>query len=167
MQAKKEAKEFSLLTKRMREMDLPKCPYQPAFDRCAVVMVPEDMATRETYARGGVIVKPEAKRSDEQKISARGVIVGAGLSALDVMKSHGIELGHIVWVARLSPWRHVIERTEKGDVEMLFMRVGDIVGSEDTLAAVEDGSLEVVVNDQDQHVYRGAEKRHDPPDYVA
>jgi hypothetical protein len=102
MQAKKVAK-FSLLEKRMRELDLPSYPYQPAFDRIAVVVVPEDLATRETYAKDGLIVKPEAKKVDEAKISARGVIVGAGLGALDVMRSHGMELGHIVWVARLSP----------------------------------------------------------------
>jgi hypothetical protein len=61
----------------------------------------------------------------------------------------------------------VIERTAKGDVEMLFMRVGDIVGSEDTLESLGGGELQIILNDKGQHVYKGAEDRADPPDYVA
>lgn len=167
MKTKAETKLPTLLEKRKREYDLPDCPYQPAFDRIAVFVVPEDMAKRETYAKGGLIVKPQAVTSIQQRESARGIIVAAGLGAMDVMRSHGIELGHIVWVARLSPWRHEIERTDKGAVEMLFMRVGDIVGSEDTLEDLGAGRLAITLENE-QHRYTGTgDHRTDPPDYVA
>src|SRR3990167_5395868 len=149
--------EFSLLEKRIEEFQLPRCPYQPAFDRIAVVVVPEDKAARDSFIKGGVIVKPKQTKDWETNTSARGVLVAAGLGALDVLRSHGMEVGHVVWVARLSPWRHVIERSEKtgGDVEMLFMRVGDIVGSEDTLKTVQAGELKITRNGKGQHVYEG------------
>lgn len=164
------SRELSLLERRIEEWNLPRSPYQPAFDRIVVVPVPEDKSVRETFLKAGTIIMPGRKREVEANETARGVVVAAGLGALDVLRSHGMDVGHLVWVARLSPWRHVVERNEKtgGDIEMLFMRVGDIVGSEDTLEAVTAGAFNIIYDTkQEKHVYDGAGPRVDPPDYVA
>ena len=47
----------SLLAKRTREHSIPPCPYEPAFDRIIVYSIPDESATRETFSKGGIIVK--------------------------------------------------------------------------------------------------------------
>lgn len=160
---------MALLDDRIKEYGLPPCPYQPAFDRFVLYTIPEKKASRETFADGGLIVKPESVASREKKESPRGIIMAAGLIAMDQLRGHGIGLGSLVWVARFSPWRHVVERTDRGDIEMMFLRVPDVVGSEDTLGELQSGKLSIVLGDDGKHRYQYADgamlPRFDPPDF--
>lgn len=163
-----------LLAEAIERYKVPPCPYEAVYDRVVVFSVPEEKAERETYAQGGVIVKPETRRDTEKRETPRGILVSAGLAAMDVLKGHGIGLGHMVWVARLAPWRHEVDRTENGVVEFLFLRVGDIVGSETLQQYIRDGKAKVTVStegeDKGQHRYEfidgGVAPRFDPPSYV-
>lgn len=161
----------SLLSAAIKEHKIPKWPYEAAFDRMIVFSIPEDKASRDTYAPDGVIVKPETIKDREENETPRGVIVSAGLGARDVLRSHGMGLGHMVWVARLSPWRHVVERSaDGGEVTFLFLRVGDIVGSENVQDFMKRGLAKVTVGSDGRHVLDldgEASPRFDPPDYVA
>jgi hypothetical protein len=159
----------TLLSEQIRKYKLPMWPYQPAYDRIVVYMLPEDMATRDTYAKGGVVVKPDAVKSQQKTVTPRGIIVAAGLGAMDHLRSNCIDLGHIVWVARFSPWRHVVERTTEGDIEFMFLRSGDIVGSETLLDLIREGKVDAVVGEDGRHQYKTEEQvvpRFDPPGFA-
>jgi hypothetical protein len=162
----------SLLDDAIAKHKIPKWPYEAGFDRIIVFQVPEDKASRESYTPGGLIVKTEAHTAAEEAETPRGIVVSAGLAAQDVMRSHGIGLGHMLWVARHSPWRHEVDRDSDGKViQFLFLRVGDIVGSENLKAMIAAGDVLVEVQPDGKHVYHfkneAARPRFDPPSYVA
>ena len=159
----------SLLQKRIEEFKLPECPYEPAFDRVVVCILPEKKASRDTYVDGGLIQKPQAIKTREENESPRGVLIAAGLGAMDELRGFGIDLGHLVWIARFSPWRHVVDRKAEGDIELMFLRAGDIVGSEDVRGLVREGKLKVKVGDDGRHQYTmhdSAIPRFDPKTFV-
>lgn len=161
-----------LLDKAIEQYKIPRWPYQAAYDRIIVFSLPEDKATRDTYIEGGMIAKPDSRKDYEKNTTPRGVIVSAGLGAMDVLKSHAMGLGHVVWVARLSPWRHEVDTDKDGrPIEFLFLRVGDIVGSEDLLRQIGHGLVSVEADSGGNHHYvlmgGEAEPRFDPPSYVA
>ncbi len=159
---------MSLLDERIKEYNIPRWPYQPSFDRVIVYMVPEEMATRDTYAKGGVIVKPETRKAHDKSQTPRAILCAAGLQGMDHLRAHGYRLGDLVWVARLSPWRHVVERTEGGDVEFMFLRSGDFCGSEDTLQFLQSGKMRITVGADGRHQYVVDDDvlaRFDPPDF--
>lgn len=160
-----------LLNAAIKEHQIPRWPYEASFDRIVVFSVPEDKASRDTYVPDGVIVKPETVKDREENETPRGIIVSAGLGARDVLLSHGMGLGHMVWVARLSPWRHVVERRADGsEVTFLFLRAGDIVGSETLQDFIKRGLVKVTTAADGRHVFEyedGAAPRFDPPDFVA
>lgn len=156
----------------IKDHSIPKWPYEAAYDRIIVFSLPEAKAQRSTYIEGGMIEMTETRKAYEENVSPRGVIVSAGLGARDVLKSHGIGLGHVVWVARLSPWRHEVDRTAEGkDISFLFLRVGDVVGSETLMRQINKGLVTVECDDQGNHHYvimgGDAVPRFDPPSYVA
>ncbi len=161
---------MSLLADRIKKYQLPACPYEPTFDRIIIYTLPESKADRETFVPGGKILKLDIVADAERKESPRGILMAAGLEARDILRGHGIDLGHIVWVARFSPWRHEIELTATGKtIEMMFMRAGDIVGSEDVKAAVDKGLIIVKYCDDGKHRYDMDESvvpRFDPKKYV-
>ena len=158
---------MSLLEKRIKRFKIPACPYEPVFDRIVVYQVPEEAATRETYAKGGLIVKPDAIKSSQEKKTARGILIAAGLQAMDELRGHGVDLGHLVWVARLSPWMHTVDVSSSGaDVQMMFLRSSDVVGSEDLRDLRVSGELKVHAGDDGRHGFvfgKGQIPRFDPP----
>lgn len=151
--------------------NIPPWPYEAMYDRVIVYILPEEKATRDTFIKGGVITKPESTRDYEKATSPRAVIVSAGLQARDVLRSHFMDVGHVVWVARFSPWRHQVDVGQDGKpVEFMFLRVGDIVGSETTLKLIRDGRVRVQMDKDGVHRFVGDDDvipRFDPPSYVA
>lgn len=162
----------TLLDQAVEKYHIPSWPYEAAYDRVIVFSLPEDKATRETYIRGGIITKPQTARDYDMSTTPRAVIVSAGLGARDVLRSHFMDLGHIVWVARLSPWRHQVDTSKDGKpIEFMFIRVGDIVGSETLQDYIKSGRVQVRVDKDGIHCFAnddgGCIPRFDPPSYVA
>jgi len=164
-----------LLSEMIERYKVPPWPYEAAYDRIVVFSVPEAKAARDTYMEGGLIAKPQTKMAAEKNETPRGILVSAGLGARDYLRSHGMGLGHMVWVARLSPWRHEVDRTEKdGVIEFLFLRAGDVVGSETLQQYIREGKVKVTLSsegeDRGQHRYQYLDgdvaPRFDPPSYV-
>lgn len=159
-----------LLEQAIKQYSIPPWPYEASYDRVIVFSVPEDKAARKTFIEGGVVEKIDARNVYEQEETPRGIVVSAGLKAKDVMFSHGMGLGHMVWVARLSPWRHQVDRDANGkDIEFLFLRVGDIVGSETLKEFLRKGHVTEDMTEEGQHkfVCNGvAIPRFDPPSWV-
>lgn len=159
-----------MLEARIKEFDIPRWPYAACFDRVIVWTLPEAKAKRDTYIPGGHIHMPERVKQAIEDESPRGVLVSAGLTGRDYLASHGMGLGHVVWVARLSPWRHEVERDSQGrDIRFLFLRAGDLCGSEDTLKWEAEGRIQVVTDAEGKHhyVFDGETRpRFDPPSFV-
>ena len=156
----------SLLERRMKQFDIPDWPGEATFARILVFRIPDKAAKRDTFVEGGSIVKPETTRSNDEFRSPRGVIVSAGLQAMDVMRGHGMQLGELIWMSSYTPWRFEIDTKEDGKpVEFYFMQVGDISLSEDLLAARKTGKLKVELRNNKHQLIVGIDEipRFDPP----
>jgi len=154
------SEEKNLLVDRLKEHGIPLPICQPAFDRIYVaeISAPERLPGSEIY------VPVDAKMN-----ASRGIIIAAGLGALDHMYAHGVALGHVIWYARLSPWVRHYQGTDlrsgKGAIgKAVILRSSEIVGSEDTMAALQSGAMEILGPDADgRHSYTDR-SRNDPPE---
>ena len=94
-----------LLEEKIRRFDLVLPRGRPLWD--IVLVYPLDDRDQGEKLEGSLLYKPESTKSKFG--AARGVIVKAGMGALEQLWSHGIELGHTVLFTRLSPWERKYE----------------------------------------------------------
>jgi hypothetical protein len=113
---------------------------QAAFDVCFVHQI--RWHPKDTYGDTGIVMTENAKRKDREE-TPRGVLVSAGLGALDALKSNGIDIGHIVSFIRQAPWRMPVAMVDGVEFPLLILRAGDITGSEDLAAALAAGECEI------------------------
>ena len=148
-----------LLKARIKEFSIPPAPGQALFDEVLIFQIPDEEKGAEKI---GSIYKPNTRKDTDEKRCPRGVIVSAGLGAMDKLRDHGMQLGEMV---RFSP--HVYTRFELDhdaqgrEQYMPFMTVGDIKVSEDIPGRLVSGELELVYEDG-QYKYHKGEKRRDP-----
>lgn len=116
-----------------------------------------DLIENETAGADSLIIRTEATRDRNIKEAHRGVIVGAGLSALDIGISNGWALGHIVNFIQLAPYRQRMVTIRGKDWHVLCLRAGDIRSSEDTQALLRSGAIRLAVvkdaNGRPEHRY--------------
>lgn len=146
-----------LLDARRLEYGLPDEAFtisQASFDRIFVWQI--DSNEDESYTKGGMIVRPDNKRDADEKASPRGILVSAGLSALDTLRSHGYDLGHIVNFMAIQPWHLPLGFIEAHHKRLLMMRDGDLCGSEDLSTALRSGAVKVIVKVDE----KGARSHH-------
>lgn len=125
--------------------------YQATYDRIYIVQV--GAGEQETY-KGGPIVRPETYEYAEQNTAPFGIIVSAGLKALDSIKSHGIDLGHIICHTRVSPYRIIVANPVLYGYEIQVLVAGDIAGSVDLARAMRSGKCRVEFDEETrQHNY--------------
>ncbi len=123
---------------------------QAAFDRVYVYQIPEHKA--ETFMEGGAIIMPDASKSSRRYHAARGVVVSAGLSALDTLRSNGMDLGHTINFIANAPYRIEVDFVAGKAVEILPMNVGDLIGSEELATLLLSGVVKINCVDQ-KHVF--------------
>lgn len=144
-----------LLEKRRREHLIPNGAFasQPTYDWIHVYQIGEkDSTGPQTYGDTSIIM-PDRVRELARDESPRGIIVGAGLLALDQLRSNGVDLGHICRFVKLAPYRIVIDNILGKDFLVLVMRAGSITSSEDLEAARRAGKTVAIYNDQSQHAW--------------
>lgn len=133
-----------LLRERLKsfEVDLPPC--QPAFDRVFVWPINNMGQSKEgdtdTTFKGTKIIMPTVAKGFYG--ASRGLLISAGLKALDELYSHGMELGHIVWYQRMSPW----SRAYMGEgriCTVVIIRAMELVGSEDIMSNFDANNIEI------------------------
>ncbi len=125
-----------LLAERVEKFGIVLPRARPVYDRMFVYPL-EGRDESDTFAGTGII-KP--KESKDLYGASRGVLVKAGMGALELLWSHGVELGHIVLVARLSPWVRKYEG--KGKIhQVLVLRASELVGSDDLENDVIEGHV--------------------------
>jgi hypothetical protein len=106
----------------------------------------------ETYGDTSIIMTDRAKDKD-QKEAPRGIIVRAGLRALDELRSNGIDLGHIVMFSRNIPYRARMTIINGRDQNLIVLQAGDIFASEDLARNVILGKAEVFVSTDERTQY--------------
>lgn len=114
---------------------------QCAFERIYVWQL--DDVQSETYFENGKIVRPDSVQQRDRRTCPRGIVVGAGLSALDVLYSHGMDLGHIVHFIRMAPFQRAIDTVLGHTLYVVVMNVGDITASEDTCREIREGEMRI------------------------
>lgn len=108
---------------------------QAAFHKIHIHQIPDVMLENGTYGDSGILI-PESVQQARKRNAPRGIIVSAGLAALDVLRSNGMDLGHIVTHTRIAPLRVEYDLIGGQFFYLLALTVGDVYGSEDTARAV-------------------------------
>lgn len=130
-----------LLDRRRLEYGIPNGAFEsyPAFDKVYVHQIA--VKERRTYTEGGSLVMPDAVVSVDRNRAPRGIIVSAGLAALDSLRSSGIEVGHIIRFKKLAPFIQPVAEIQGQELTIMVIRDGDIVSSEDTARAFHSREL--------------------------
>jgi hypothetical protein len=124
-----------------------------SFDRVLVWQYP---ALSEIGSTG--IVLTENAQAREKQSANRGILIGAGLSAMDKLRSHGFELGHNVQFIRNSVFRQQAGYIGGQWHEAIMLQVGDFTANEDLAEKLNSGELRVVYDEAlGQHVYMRAD----------
>lgn len=128
------------------------------FDRVYVWQVPRNES--DTYENTMILRPDQAKRREEESCP-RGVIVSAGLKALDNLRSNGVDLGHVISFVRMSPWRMPIGNIAGVEIPpLLVMRDGDLISSLDLAEARKAGKVRTI----QAQTASGIEHRLEGPD---
>lgn len=145
-----------LLDERRLEYGIPDNAFEdaPAFDVVFVRQI-EKLAYKPVL-EGGMIVAPEQTAARETQEASEGILIAAGLKALDSLRSNGIDLGHMVRFIKLAPWRMETGKVGGKPHYVLVLRAGDIVASRDVRSLVRSGFyVEKYDADNGQHIYVG------------
>lgn len=150
-----------LLDERRFEYGIPNGAFEsfPAFDKVYIWQV--TLTERKTYKEGGTIVKPEARIAHDRNTAPRGIIVSAGLAALDSLRSTGIDIGHIVRFKKFSPFIQPVAEVNGVEMTVMVIRDGDIVSSEDMARAYHQRLVSIVNKSEDGFDHRFARTTKD------
>jgi hypothetical protein len=126
-----------LLDKRRFEHLIPNGAFEsyPVFDKCYIWQI-SMLNGRNTYKEGGKILKPDNELAREKNTAPRGVLVSAGLKAMDALYSTGIEIGHIVRFKKFSPFIMPVGEIEGKELAVMVIRDGDVEASEDLASSI-------------------------------
>lgn len=124
---------------------LEKLPFTPVYKRVVV----EPLEAEEKTAGGLYIPETAQQRAN------RGRLIAAGLGALDIMASHGLELGDVVLFGKYAgvweEWKAPDAKSSADVKKLLVLQVDDILGSEglalrDVPAGVDSEGRHVLIN---------------------
>lgn len=102
---------------------------QASFNRVFIWQIP--MQKGDKFESDSLIHMPESVQQREKAKAPQGIIISAGLTALDHLRSHGIDLGHKVLFCHAAPY-HIRYDTVLGlEQHLIVLLAGDIIGSED------------------------------------
>ena len=132
----------TLLQMRCREWGIEIPTFAPMDNNCVVWRLPPLKVTK-----GGVII-PE----DQQSPHAKGLLLAMGPRAMDVLRSNGIDVGHVIIFARFAGWETSDQTKEyaKGQL-VLMLKDRDIIGSDDLRVALESGKARYVLGEDGRH----------------
>lgn len=141
-----------ILDKRRVEMGIPDELFsvQATFGRVFIYQMSDTADSYSTAATEVLIHKTEQTIDREKKQSPRGIIISAGLGAKDVLKSNGMDVGHIVRFTQVSPYRMEMSFAGGTTLELLMMNVGDIVASEDLMSALKAGKVREIIKTREE-----------------
>lgn len=107
------------------------------FDRVLIWQLP---VAEETYGDTGIVMTDIAKKKTREE-TPMGILITAGLGALDVLKSHGHELGDIVKFVKQGMWRLPIGYVLGVPQYLMVLSVGEIVSNNDLAERYVNGDI--------------------------
>lgn len=142
-----------LLDERRIEYGIPNGAFEqfPVFDKVYVWQI--TLSERRTYTEGGAVIKPDAVIAADQNTAPRGIIVSAGLQALDSLRSTGIDIGHIIRFKKFAPFIQPVAEIKGKQLTVMVIRDGDIVSSEDLASAYHKRAVSIINVADDGHGY--------------
>jgi chaperonin GroES len=130
------------LDERRKKYDIPGIPYLPIGKNVLIFRIPEEERTA-----GGLYIPDSNKEPKSQ-----GVLLAAGLQALDIMADHLIEIGDMVWFGKWAGWESEVRReAESTGEKILQVKIDEVLGSVDALSRVKDFSVDL--NEDGEHIY--------------
>lgn len=130
-------KNLSLLERRCADFGIDIPSFQPIDDNVVIWRLPP---LKESA--GGIII-PEEHGSPHVK----GLLLKMGPRAMDVLRSNGIEEGHIVIFGRFAGWEASDQTPEHfRHNTILMLKARDVVGSDDLKAEIQDGRAQYVIS---------------------
>lgn len=122
------------------------------YDWVHVFCIPE---FDEQKLNPGTHIERTASQEDASWVaSSRGIIVSAGLKALDQLRSHGMGVGYTVGCVRPTPYRDKADIVQARPQWLTLYRAGDLHKSETTLAMILAGELKIEYVEGVGHCYR-------------
>lgn len=109
-----------------------------------------------TFSSESRIILTDVGKSRREQSAPRGIIVSAGLEALDLLRGNGSDVGHVVYFQQLAPWRQPCDHIEGKDYHLVLVNAADVIADEDLESALREGKLRVELHRTargDQHVY--------------
>ena len=160
-----------LVDARRLEFGMANCYFhkQPTFDHVFVYQITEDGEEEETIGPSGIIVKPQQRIASDRQRSCRGVLISAGLQAMEQLASHDVQLGDLVTYLHMSPWCMKVGEVLGQAQTVMVLRAGNIVANEGTAARLHDGRLYIdnlakESNDLDLRYFSSEDKtKHSAP----
>jgi len=105
--------------------------------------------------KGSKIWAPERTSEREHAEAPRAVIISAGTDALDNLRSHGMDLGHIIIMQREAPYGIRVATVGGKKRVLMILSAGDICASEDLSFEMDAGRCEAYYDtEEDTHKYR-------------
>lgn len=114
-----------------------------AFNTVFVWQVP--MQKGETY-EGSSIILTETTRKTEKNRAPIGIIISAGLLALDALRSNGLDLGHKVAFVHSAPYHIRYDVVEGQDFHLVVLEAGQIRGSYELAEDLKTRRVRVIQN---------------------
>lgn len=118
--------------------------YQASYDRIYVWQVA--MQKGDKY-EGSSIYLAESTQKRELNKAPCGIIVSAGLLALDSLRSNGIDLGHRILFCHSAPYHIRYDMIEGQEFHLVILTAGDIIGSEDLATNLRNRTVRVKQSD--------------------
>lgn len=116
---------------------------QASFDRIFVFPIDAEDGDKAEKTTGG-IYKPNTTKLRDKQEGNRGVLISAGLTAMDRLMSHGIEIGDIVITNKNVPFARRCESISNEALHYLVMRDGDLAGSETLMERIRLGKQRII-----------------------
>lgn len=140
-----------LLEKRRLEWKIPDGVFRVSpgtlYDRILIYQIPLLSECREDGDKiggaAGLLWKAEQTKEKETREAPRGIIVGAGMKALDSLRSHGVDLGHVVYFAKNTVYSIAVDYIAGHWDRVSLAREGDLILSEDVSLGMRTGAIHV------------------------
>lgn len=117
------------------------------YDRILIYQIPLLSETLDDAkfigGAGGFLYASQQTQEKESREAPRGIIVGAGLQALDVLRSHGMDLGDIVYFCKNTVYTIKVDYIAGHWERVSLARMGDLVLSEDVALEMRSGNMKV------------------------
>lgn len=118
-------------------------PYMPCYERMIVWQVEEV----EVKTEGGLYIPEDVKESMD-RASCVGIILAAGVKAVEHLHSHGMEVGDTVWFSVGMITRHQGPFENGKRVDIPFIRSAAVAGAMEVVERMKDGTITPVYDEE-------------------